>query len=83
MDIPEDLGRGFVDQADLVGGVDDQQALAQMLHDVLRQVGEVREIQVFLADQILALAHARRQHARGRGDGEEHQSQESGASRRP
>ncbi len=78
MRVAEDLGRGFVDQANLVGRIDDQQALAQVLHDVLGEVREIGEIEVFLADQILALAHARREHARGGRDGEEDQSQKAG-----
>ena len=40
--VAQNLGSRFVDQTNLVGGIDDQQAFAQMLDDVLRQVGEVR-----------------------------------------
>ena len=58
MDVAENLGRGFVDQADPVRGIDHQQALAQVLHDVLRQVGEIRQIDVLLAYQVFAFAHA-------------------------
>ena len=49
--VAENLGGGLVDQADVVGGIDHQQALAQVLHDVLRQIGEVREVDVLLPDQ--------------------------------
>ena len=49
-----------------------------MLHDVLRQVGQVRKIHVLLTYEVLTLSHACRQHARGRGDGEEHQPEKSG-----
>ena len=66
----EDFRRRFIDEPDPVGGVDHQQAFAQVLHDILRELGKIREVEIFLAYQIFALAHAARDEAcRGR-DGE-------------
>jgi hypothetical protein len=68
--VADDLGRGLVDQPDPVAGIDHQQALAQVLHDVLGQFGEIRQIDVLLADQVLAFAHAAGHETGGRGDRE-------------
>ena len=76
--VAENLRCGFVDEADLIGGVDHQQAFAQVLHDVLRQLREVREVDVFLANQILALAHAAGDEARGGSDDEQHRPEQAG-----
>ena len=51
----------LVDQADRVVRVDDQDALAQVLHDELVQLGEVRDVDFALADALFALAQAARQ----------------------
>jgi len=49
--------------------VDDHEALAQTLDDVLRELREVREVEVALAYQRLALAQAIRERRDGeRGD---------------
>src|SRR5579871_4896057 len=78
MRISENLRGAFVDEANSVCGIDHQQTLAQVLHDVLRKLGEVRKIELLLAHEILALAHATRHDAcRGR-DREEHHAQETG-----
>ena len=64
----EDLACRLVDEADAVLLVDDHEALAQPLDDVLRQLREVREVEVALAHQRLALAQApgeRRDRERG------------------
>ncbi len=60
MIVTENLRRRFVDQANLVSGIDNEDAFAQMLHDVLRQLGEIRKIDVLLADQGFAFAHSSR-----------------------
>ncbi len=78
MIVAENLRRRLVDETNLVGAVDDQEAFAQMLHDVLRQLGHIREIQVFLANQGLALAHAACREAGGGGDDEQQDSEQSG-----
>ena len=49
-----------------------------MLHDVLRKVGEVREIDVLLPNQILALPHAARDDARRCRHREEHDPEKAG-----
>jgi hypothetical protein len=54
----EDLGGGLVDQADAIVRVDHQEALAQVLHDVLRQLREIGEIHFLAAHQGFALAQA-------------------------
>ena len=65
----EDLARGLVDEADAVLLVDDDEALAQPLDDVLREFREVREVEVALAHQRLALAQpAGERRDRERGD---------------
>ena len=78
MVVAENLRGGFIDEANLVGGIDDQQAFAQMLHDVLRQLGEVGQIEVLLAHQVLAFAHAAGDEARGGRNGEQHDAQQAG-----
>ena len=70
--VAENFRRRFVDETNLIGGVDDQQAFAQMLHDVLGQLREIRQIDVFLANQLFALAHAAGGEARCSRDGEQH-----------
>ena len=65
----EDLAGRLVDQADAVLLVDDDEALAQPLDDVLRELREVGEVEVALAHQRLALAQAPRERRdRERGD---------------
>ena len=77
--VAQDLSRGLVDEANLIRRLDDQDAFAQMLHDVLRQIREIGEIDVFLAHQRFALTHARGEHACGSRDREQHQSQKARA----
>ncbi len=48
----------FVDQTNLVGSVDYQKAFAQMLHDVLGQLRKIRKVDILLANQRFAFAHA-------------------------
>ncbi len=48
-----------------------------MLHDVLRQLGQIGEIEIPLAHQILALLHAVGDEARRSGDGEQHEAEQS------
>ena len=75
----ENLGCGFVDEADLIGGVDHQQALAQVLHDVLGQLGEVRQIDVLLTNQVLALRACGRANEGRRGyDAEQYGPEKAG-----
>ena len=62
----------------MIGGIDHQQAFAQVLHDVLGQVREVREVDVALAYQIFALAHAAGDEACRGGDDEQHGAQQPG-----
>ena len=52
----EDLACRLVDEPDAVLLVDDHEALAQPFDDVLRQLRQVREVEVALAHQRLALA---------------------------
>ena len=68
MHVAENFGGGLVDEPDLSAAVDDQQALAQVLDDVLRQVCKVCKIEVSLANQIFALPQ-RREDARRGGEG--------------
>ena len=75
---PENLGCGFVDQANLVARIDHQEALAQVLDDILGEIGEVGQIEVFLPDQIFAFAHAGREHAGGTCNGEQHEPEKTG-----
>ncbi len=53
---PEHLRGRLVDEPDAVLGIDDQDALAQVLHDVLRELREVGEIELLAAHQRIALA---------------------------
>ena len=76
--IAQNLGCGFVDQANPVGRIDDQEALAQVLHDVLGQIGEVGQIEVFLPNQIFAFAHAGCEDAGGGCNGEQHEPEKAG-----
>ncbi len=72
------LARRFVDQPDAVLLVDDDQAFAQALDDVLREFGEICEVDIALAHQRLALAQAPRER-RGRDRRNEyHGAQQSG-----
>ena len=48
------FGRGFIDQADAVLLVHHDDALAQVLHDVLRELREVGQVHVAPAHQRLA-----------------------------
>ncbi len=52
----EDLACRLIDEPDAVLLVDDHEALAQPFDDVLRQLRQVREVEVALAHQRLALA---------------------------
>ena len=56
--IAEHLGGRFVDQADAIARIDHQDAFAQALHDVLRELREVGEVHFLLAHQRFALAQA-------------------------
>ena len=57
-DITQQLRRRFIDQAHAIAGIDHQDALAQPLHDELRELRHVGEVH-FLAPHLrLALAQA-------------------------
>src|SRR5579883_3144286 len=56
--IAEDLRRGLVDEADAVLGVHDEDALAQVLDDVLGELREVREVHFLAAGERFALPQA-------------------------
>ncbi len=73
--VTQNLSRGFIDETNLVGRVHDQQAFPQMLHDVLRQLREVGEIEVLLTHESVALLHAGGNEARCRRNGEEHHAE--------
>jgi hypothetical protein len=68
----EDLQRGLVDQPHAVLRIDDDDALAQVLHDVLGQLGQVREVEVALADLRLGRAQPLREERAAAGDQEQH-----------
>ncbi len=74
----QDLPRGLVDQPDAVLFVDHDDALAQPLDDVLRQLRQVGQVDVLLADQRLAFAHAVGQRRRGQRDDEDDRAQQPG-----
>ena len=70
--VPERHGGGFVDQPDAVLRIDHQDALAQMLHDVLRQLRHVRQVKFLAANQRLALPQPVGDRPGEEGDDEQH-----------
>ncbi len=58
MIIAENFRGRFIDETDLVGSIDHQQAFAQVLHDVLGQFGQVCQVEILLSNQGFAFAHA-------------------------
>ena len=76
--VTQNLGRGFVDEADAIVRVDHQQALAQVLQDVLRQLREVGEIDFMAAHQGFALAQAGGHRPGGECHEEQHGAEYSG-----
>ena len=75
--IPQHLRGGFVDEPHAILGVDHEDALAQVLHDVLRELGEVRKIDLLAAHQRLALAQAVRDRPGGERNGEQHHTDDA------
>lgn len=73
--VSEDLRGGFVDQADAVLVVDHEEALAQVLHDVLRQLREIREIDFPALDQRLGFLQPRRERPTGERHQKEHEAE--------
>ena len=69
--------RGVVDETDPVGGVHHEDALAQVLDDESVELVEVREVDVALADQRLALAQAAGERDREQRDREQARAGES------
>ena len=57
---PEQLARGFVDQPDAVLGVDDDDALAQVLDDVFGQLGQVRDVDLQRSRMTSSVSRSRR-----------------------
>ena len=58
--------------------IDDQDALAQMLHDELVQLGQVGDVHFALADPLFALAQAARQRPDAQGDDEHQRADDAG-----
>ena len=54
----QQLCRRFVDQADRVVLIDDQDALAQMLHDELIELRQIRDVDFALSNEFFALSQA-------------------------
>ena len=73
--IAEHARRRLVDQADALLIVDHQDALAQMLHDVLRELREIREVDLLAAQRRLALADAVGERPGEHRDREQHHAQ--------
>ena len=69
--VAEHLRRGLVDEPDAVLRVDDQDALAQVLHDVLRELRQVREVDLLPAHQRFAFAQTVRERPHEQRDDEE------------
>ncbi len=70
----EQLAGRLVDQPHAVGGVDHDDALAQVLHDVLGQFREVGDVDVALADHRLGVAQAAGHRGAGTGGEEQHRA---------
>ena len=75
---PQQPGGGLVDQPDAVELVDDEDALAQVLHDELVQLVQVRDVDVALLDERLALAQPGRVRDREQRDREQARAGEPG-----
>ena len=68
--VHQQLRGGFVDQANAVVFIDDQNALAQVLHDELVELGEICDVDVALTNALLAFAQASAERPHGERDDE-------------
>ena len=76
--IAQHLRGGLVDEAHAILGIHHQNALAQVLHDVLRELRKIGKIHLLAAHQRLALAQAGGDRPCGKADGEEHDANDPG-----
>ena len=76
--VSQNLGRRLVDESDTIMGIDDQDAFAQVLHDVLRQLRHVGKIEVPAAYQGLAFTQPVRHRPHGERHTEQYRTEEAG-----